>query len=71
MLFADGTLIAVGMVLTVTALLRANATARDMNETHPEGEGREREPAMDAVYIGLTVFLFVATLGLIRLCERV
>jgi len=26
---------------------------------------------MDAVYIGLTVILFAATLGLIRLCERV
>jgi len=26
---------------------------------------------MDAFYIGLTVILFAATLGLIRLCERV
>jgi len=26
---------------------------------------------MDAFYIGLTVFLFAATLGLIRVCERV
>jgi len=26
---------------------------------------------MDAVYIGLTLILFAATLGLIRLCERV
>jgi len=26
---------------------------------------------MDALYIGLTVMLFAATLGLIRLCERV
>ncbi len=33
--------------------------------------GREREQAMDAVYIGLIVFLFAATLGLIRVCERV
>jgi hypothetical protein len=31
----------------------------------------ERVHIMDAVYIGLTVILFAATLGLIRLCERV
>lgn len=42
-----------------------------MNETHSRGVGREREQVMDAVYIGLMVFLFVATLGLMRLCERV
>jgi hypothetical protein len=32
---------------------------------------QERENAMDAIYIGLVGFLFAATLGLIRLCERV
>jgi hypothetical protein len=26
--------------------------------------------AMDALYLGLTVFLFALTLGLVRLCER-
>jgi hypothetical protein len=32
---------------------------------------RREEDAMDAFYIGLTVVLMGATLGLIRLCERV
>jgi hypothetical protein len=34
---------------------------------HPETE----EPAMDLVYLGLTALLLAASVGLVRLCERV
>lgn len=32
---------------------------------------REKEPAMDIAYLGLTFVLLTLTFGLIQLCERV
>ena len=32
---------------------------------------QEQDHVMDAFYIGLMVVLFAATIGLIRVCERV
>jgi hypothetical protein len=69
MLFADGTLFAVGGLMTLAGLRRA--ASANTKDTHSRRVGRERERSMDAFYIGLTVVLFAATVGLIRLCERV